>query len=491
MKVYSPLVLLSLAQGAQYWEKVQNTNCYHGHGAEPVDSTDLGALTLADCQALCQVSATCEGIAMEASCNSAAKVRCWRYKDITLSKCELGGSYNLWLKAPSPPPRPAATCTPCPALQTFDDASYRQNCPDQERFQWIKDLIKKGCNQVWNLEAKTYLMDRQYLLPCGVTVKGAGQANTIIKAVRCETPPVRYGIGTEGAKYRIGFVMNSNTMISDLSFEGADEYRYKKQGANGTDYSSAGYVDGPGALCHAGGNGFTDLQGGGAFETPGCPDPYACGLTPCINGKFTTPAGYKWEPVSSIAVQNVVIRDVDTTNVQNGFFGAPLFPEHLGVDGDFDVDVHRPSNIQVVNFHSKMTHADGINFHGNFLDVLIDRYIVDDANDDCIALWSYRDKLGNVTVRNSAAHHCGYQGCYVAYGGKGPYTYSNNECSGSGGNAKCLWLDGDMFNGQFNCDSVVSSTGATCTGNSTTQRCVEQGTPKSLCPYREALVILT
>jgi len=324
------------------------------------------------------------------------------------------------------------------------------------------------------------------LLPCGVTVKGAGQGKTIIKAVRCEAIPKEYGIGTEGAKYRIGLVVNTNTQITDLSFEGADEYRYQKRGASGKDYTSEGYGNGVGALCHAGGNGFTDLQGGGAFETPGCPDPYACGLTPCINGQFSTPVGYKWEPVSSIAVRNVLIRDVDTTNVQNGFFGAPLFPEHLGVGDDFDVDVHRPSNISLINLHSKMTHADGINLHGNFEDVLIDGYVVDEAYDDCVALWSYRDTLGNFTIRNSKADRCGYQGCYVAYGGTGPYTLSNNECSTPSGNGKCLWLDGDKFNGQFNCDSQVMSTGATCSGKSSDQQCVQRGTPKNLCPSEEA-----
>jgi len=473
------------------WQMHANTNCFRHHGAHAVDSGDIGSLSLADCKAACQSKADCEGIVMKATCDASAAVKCWRYRKIDLAKCDRIGGYNLWLKTPSEPlpmpspsgPRPRATCTPCPKLQTFDDPSHRQNCPNQERFQWIKDLIKKGCNQVWNLEAKTYYVDRQYLLPCGVTVKGAGKGKTIIKAVRCETPPDEYGIGTEGAKYRIGFVMNTNTMISDLSFVGDDSYRYFKQGASGKDYTSEGYGNGPGALCHAGGNGFTDLQGGAPFETPGCPDPYACGLTPCINGRFTTPVGYKWEPVGSIAVQNVVVRDVDATNVQNGFFGAPLFPEHLGANDDFDVEVHRPSNFRIVNFHAKMLHADGINFHGNFDDVLIDNYVVDEAYDDCVALWSYRDQLGNVTIQNSNSKRCGYQGCYVAYGGKGPFTWKNNKCSTATGNGKCLWLDGDMFNGQFNCGSEISSTGATCTKKSRHQKCVQSGTPRDLCPY--------
>jgi hypothetical protein len=285
--------------------------------------------------------------------------------------------------------------------------------------------------------------------------------------------------------------MNTNTMVSDLSFLGADTQRYTKQGDSGTNYASQGYKDGPGALCHAGGNGFTDLQGGGAFETPGCPDPYECGLTPCINGKFTTPACYKWDPVGSIAVSNVVVKNVDTINTQNGFFGAPLMPEHLGVavPGGFDLSIHRPSNIKILNFEVKMSHADGINFHGNFDNVLIDRYIIDQAYDDCVALWSYRDQLGKVTVTNSEAHACGYQGCFVVYGGTGPFTYDNNKCSGQGGNAKCLWLDGDMFDGQFNDNSTVSGRSFQCKGRSSGQVCVQRGTPKNLCPKAQVLVL--
>merc|ERR1712232_1024755 len=181
-------------------------------------------------------------------------------------------------------------------------------------------------------------------------------------------------------------------------------------------------------------------------------------------------------------------------NVQNGFFGAPLLPEHLGVGGDFNTFIawrDRPSNISILNFHSKMTHADGINLHGNFEDVLIDNYVVDEAYDDCVALWSYQDYLGNFTIRNSKANRCGYQGCYVAYGGTGPFVWSDNDCSTATGNAKCLWLDGGDFNGQFSCATKITSTGATCTGKSANQKCVESGTPRPgpLCPYEHEVTV--
>merc|ERR1719183_1154957 len=202
------------------------------------------------------------------------------------------------IPAPTPAPPPLGKCNVCPPVQTFtetDPSACRQNCPDQDRFQWIKDLISKGCNQVWRLEAKTYYIDRQYLLPCGVQVQGAGVGKTIIQAVRCEDPSDTYGLGTKGVKYRIGFVFNHNTSITGLTFHGADKRRYAKRSSQGQHYS--GFDDIEKKWCHNGGDGYSDLQGGAGFETPGCSDPYACSQTPCINGKFTTPACYKWDPV--------------------------------------------------------------------------------------------------------------------------------------------------------------------------------------------------
>eukprot|EP00441_Pelagodinium_beii_P019748 CAMPEP_0197653802 /NCGR_PEP_ID=MMETSP1338-20131121/37182_1 /TAXON_ID=43686 ORGANISM="Pelagodinium beii, Strain RCC1491" /NCGR_SAMPLE_ID=MMETSP1338 /ASSEMBLY_ACC=CAM_ASM_000754 /LENGTH=469 /DNA_ID=CAMNT_0043229047 /DNA_START=78 /DNA_END=1484 /DNA_ORIENTATION=- len=370
-------------------------------------------------------------------------------------------------------PEPLGWCEICPELQSFEESNEsepqcRQKCPEQERFQWIKDLIKGGCNQVWELEAKTYYIDRQYLLPCGVRIKGAGSGpgGTLIKAIRCEQPLADYGIGTEGVKYRIGFVLNHNTSISDLSFEGDDSTRYFKDGANGKDYSAEGYgnIEGEGAgletetlngtgWCKAGGNGFTDLQGGAGFETPGCSDPYACALTPCINGKFTTPACYMWDAVESIAVKNVLLENIVTTNTNVGFFGAPL-NEHLG----FDLANHRPSNITVNNFRTPFSYADGMNIHGNFDGVTIDGYIVGEAGDDCIALWSHKSLLGEVSIQNSYAGSCGYMGCFAVYGGSGPLNYTNITCAAgthpdwAWGSHHCLWLE-DQFDGQFSPDA--------------------------------------
>ena len=77
------------------------------------------------------MQSTCEGIVMQATCDSIAKKKWWRIKDINLAQCEGSGwllRYNLWLKS-SRPSRPPATCTPCPALQTFDDDSYALCAP--------------------------------------------------------------------------------------------------------------------------------------------------------------------------------------------------------------------------------------------------------------------------------------------------------------------------------------------------------------------------
>jgi len=386
-------------------------------------------------------------------------------------------------------------CDICPSLQTFDDPQFHQNCPDQARFQWIKDLIKKGCNQVWKLEAKTYYIDRQYLLPCGVQVEGSGSGpkGTIIKAVRCEEPSRDYGLGTNGTKYRIGFVLNSNTRIKDLRFEGDDTKRYAKHGSNGTNYTSEGYTDlentnftggsVPGG-CHGGGNGFSDLQGGAGFETPGCSDPYACSQTPCINGLFTTPAGYKWDPVESIAIKNAAVENIVSVNTNVGFFGAPV-NEHLGVGLDsFDISKLRPSKITISNFVNEHTLADGLNLHGSFHEILIDGYRSLRSGDDGIALWSYHAHMGAVTIQNSFAGHNSYMGCYPVYGGSGPIVYKNVTCAATGhSRRKCLWLQ-EQFDGQFASTTRVSATDMECNG----WPC--DGNKKSLCPFQETAVLV-
>merc|ERR1712190_400802 len=214
-----------------------------------------------------------------------------------------------------------------------------------------------------------------------------------------------------------------------------------------------------GSFCHKGGDGFSDLQGGAGFETPGCSDPYACSVTPCINGNFTTPAGYRWDPVESIAIQNAAVENIVSVNTNNGFFGAPL-NEHLR----FDLNKFRPTDITVKNFVNEYTTADGLNFHGSFDNVLIDGYNTLKSGDDCVALWSYHDHLGKVTIQNSFAGGCGYKGCYPIYGGSGPFTYNNNECAATGHCArKCLWLQ-EQFNGQFASTAQVQAQNLTCNG---------------------------
>jgi len=145
---------------------------------------------------------------------------------------------------------------------------------------------------------------------------------------------------------------------------------------------------------------------------------------------------------------------------------------------------NRPSNITISNFQVKHSFADGINLHGSFNDVFINSYLVESAGDDCVALWSYRDSLGNFTITNSEAKSCGYQGCFVAYGGTGPFTWRGNTCLGNGPTrAKCLWLDGDMFNGQFSPNTTVKFDDMLCTGRSGSQTCVERGHPEHPDPF--------
>jgi len=70
----------------------------------------------------------------------------------------------------------------------------------------------------------------------------------------------------------------------------------------------------------------------------------------------------------------------------------------------------------------------GINLHGSHDKVLIDRYVVKEAGDDCIALWNLKDLMGAVTIQNSYAGICGYMGYDAVYGGSGTLVFTNDTC---------------------------------------------------------------
>merc|ERR1712100_966061 len=116
-----------------------------------------------ECCAICHSTPNCVGASLYQGI-------CYTKGD-TSKPVAKSGCTAIPAPRPSAPPIDVGRCKACPALQTFDDPQFRQNCPDQGRFQWIKDLIAKGCNQDWTLGPGTYYIDRQYLLPCGVHVK--------------------------------------------------------------------------------------------------------------------------------------------------------------------------------------------------------------------------------------------------------------------------------------------------------------------------------
>lgn len=79
------------------WVEHAGNNCYPGHGADIVPggepySTDM---TLAECEAACELSTDCTGIVRPANADKGA---CFRRMHIDLSKCDVGPAWNLWLK---------------------------------------------------------------------------------------------------------------------------------------------------------------------------------------------------------------------------------------------------------------------------------------------------------------------------------------------------------------------------------------------------------
>lgn len=131
-------------------------------------------------------------------------------------------------------------------------------------FAWIRAIESGPPGRRYMLEATTYLIDRQYQLPPGTELIGAGSehygegtgnAVTVIKGVG---PRYSSTCGAH-AKNRKGLLLGDHTYVARLHFIGTDTGRYKLDPPN------------------------NDLCGGAPIETPGCAggNGYAAPPTSC------------------------------------------------------------------------------------------------------------------------------------------------------------------------------------------------------------------
>lgn len=241
---------------------------------------------------------------------------------------------------------------------------------------------------IW-LEARTYMIDKQILLPKGTRLIGAGIGKTIIKA---HGP----GLGREDHcrnknECRRGFILNDNTYVSGFTFVGRDHGRW---GDNDC------------------------LFGGAPLETPGCQDSYCrehgdseCGVPGARGPDFCTAGGC--EGVSHVVVEDIAVEQWTTQTV----VWVPLNPPGNKTCSDL---VFR-------RLQSNGTWADGVNIHGEHNGVLVEDSVIANTGDDGFAVWSNGDKLTNVTFRNNtmAYPRC----CDGVWAGKPLYPPPQPDCS--------------------------------------------------------------
>ena len=114
------------------------------------------------------------------------------------------------------PAAPSATAMPA----TLNPPPPPGPPPPSSDFEWIASIENSGGGQRFELEPKTYLIDRQYQLPPGTELRGAGTTpgrRTVIKAVG---RPYNACAGTASApgmvQGRKGLLLGDGTYVSGL-----------------------------------------------------------------------------------------------------------------------------------------------------------------------------------------------------------------------------------------------------------------------------------
>ena len=338
-----------------------------------------------------------------------------------------------------------------------------------DAFDWIKSIESGPRGLKYVLDAKAYLIDRQYQLPPGTELRGAGtdpDHRTTIKAVG---QPYNACAGAASApglvQGRKGLLLGDDTYVSGLHMVGMETRRLDCLYA---------MIETPGCM-----------NSEGNFPSPpnetGPCGPAGRNLNCC--GGYTGNDGHG---VHNATVEDVTVEGYTT---QNMFFMAPT-----------RAGARVSSDITVRNVRMNGSWADGVNIHGQHVNVLIEDCTVIDSGDDNFATWSIGAAQDNITFRNNIAIRgsrptkadphgaAGINCCYVNFGGQ-LSSFIDNIGIGcgltprprihSGAEALVVWgcpnptsaghgsSDGVNFGGSWNSSStaVVHNVTGSCAGH--------------------------
>ena len=310
-------------------------------------------------------------------------------------------------------------------LAATASSSSSPSAQGDPRFAWIAAIESGPTNTVRTLKPQTtYYIDRQYQLPSGTQLVGAG-ASTRIVAVA--TKPAQRGGHFHGCGLnhvnRIGFVLGDRCRIANLHFVGIERSRYPDS---------------------------HPMCGGSPFQTPGCTTPF------CTNG-----GNASWLTFGGRPVRDSIVEDISIAGgtVQNGFW----MPQNPAGTGHCENITAR--NIVVTGSCAKPgpcaptangtggggTWADGVNIHGAHRHVMVEGNTIPHTGDDSFAIWSQGTNATDISFRNNTAASPRYPrtwlaSCFAMYGGN-QSAFVNNTCYQSGQRGALYLVDG--FGGTF------------------------------------------
>jgi len=288
--------------------------------------------------------------------------------------------------------------------------------------------IREGGGRHFKFPVGEFDIDEQVFVPAGTVIEGNANPNdpsdkakkpdpstqTFFVATRGVHDPHAKYCGTdnnmepgEAQQLRIGFLLNSDTVVKNINFQGKDTTRPYDNGS----------------LC-----------GGAAFETPGCVSPgFANGVGNGWVGKQgcydITGKGNGLVTGDGRGVENVVIESVRLNDLLGEGQGTQIA---VWVAQTQDGSATR--SVRVTNLVSMLTRGDGINFHGNVQNSVVEDCHIENTGDDIYAVWGgYATGPAGIVFRNNVGKNAGvtrnygYGVCIAVYGAM-DVTFTGTKC---------------------------------------------------------------
>eukprot|EP00929_Paragymnodinium_shiwhaense_P028688 TRINITY_DN16585_c0_g1_i2.p1 TRINITY_DN16585_c0_g1~~TRINITY_DN16585_c0_g1_i2.p1 ORF type:complete len:474 (+),score=66.19 TRINITY_DN16585_c0_g1_i2:90-1511(+) len=279
-------------------------------------------------------------------------------------------------------------------------------------------------------------IDEQVELPAKTTIEGNSNPNDPADKRKKPDPKTQtYFVATHGVtdvnqpycgthgnmqqgeaqKFRIGFLLNSQTTVRNINFQGKDTTRPYDNG---------------------------NLCGGGVFETPGCVSPgYGDGPGGGWKGRtqgcFDHTGGGNdlllgdGKGAENVVIENVRLNDLylpaDASKYSGGQGSQTAVWVPITNDGS------ATKNLRITNLVSMLTRGDGINLHANVQDAVVEDCHIENTGDDIFAVWGAYEEPAGIVFRNNVGVNPGptrdymYGVCIAVYGAR-DVTFSGTQC---------------------------------------------------------------